>query len=103
MAYVRIDKRVSDVPADGMTLAQVDGVFVLLSKVKGKIHATSHSCPHAGAALSYGVLEGNEVMCPLHGAMFNVVTGEIVLGPASHGLRCFAIKIEGEDIFIEDS
>ncbi|SVE60846.1 uncharacterized protein METZ01_LOCUS513700, partial [marine metagenome] len=38
MAYVRIDKRVSDVPADGMTLAQADGVFVLLSKVKGKIH-----------------------------------------------------------------
>ena len=101
MADVRSDKKVSDVPSHGMTLAQADGVFVLLSKVDGEIYATSRSCPHAGAALNYGFLEGNEVVCPLHGAMFDVITGEIVLGPATHGLRCFSIEIQEEDILIE--
>ena len=28
-------------------------------------------------------------MCPLHGAIFDVITGEVVLGPSPHGLRVF--------------
>ena len=101
IAYIALDKKVSDVPEDGMTLAKAGETFVLLSSVNGEIYATSRSCPHAGAALNYGFLEGSEVMCPLHGAMFDVKTGDVVMGPASHGLRCFPVKIEGEDIFID--
>jgi len=102
MPYVILDKKVSDVPEDGLVLARVDGMFVLLSKVNGQIYATSRTCPHDGAALNYGFLEGSEIVCPLHGAMFDVTTGEIVLGPASHGLRCFPIKIEGDNILLDD-
>ncbi len=102
MAYVALDKKVSDVPEDGMTLAKAGEMFVMLSSVNGEIYATSRSCPHAGAALNYGFLEGSEVMCPLHGAMFDVITGDVVMGPASHGLRCFTVKIEGEDILIKE-
>ena len=103
MSYVMLDKKVSDVPEDGMVLAQIDGMFVLLSRVNGQIYATSRSCPHAGAALNYGFLEGSEIVCPLHGAIFDVITGEIVLGPAPHGLHCFPLKFVGEDILMDKS
>ena len=101
MAYVALGKKVSDIPEDGMTLAKAEETFVLLSSVNGEIYATSWSCPHAGAALNYGFLMGSEVMCPLHEAMFDVITGDIVMGPASHGLRCFTVKVGGEAIFID--
>ena len=101
MAYVAVDKKVADVQEGAMTLAKAGESFVLLSNVGGEIYATSRTCPHAGAALNYGFLEGSEVMCPLHGAMFDVMTGEIVMGPASHGLRCFAVQVEGEDILVD--
>jgi len=84
-----------------MALAKAGETFVLLSSVHGEIYAMSRSCPHAGAALNYGFLEGSEVMCPLHGAMFDVITGEIVTGPASRDLRWFSVKIEDEDILID--
>ena len=37
-------------------------------------------------------------MCALHGAMFDVITGEVVMGPAPHGLHVFPVKVEGDDV-----
>ena len=39
MTYVALDKKVSDVPEDGMTMAKVGETFVLLSSVNGEIYA----------------------------------------------------------------
>ena len=101
MSFVTVDKKASDLEPGTMTLAKAGEALILLSNVEGTIYATSRTCPHAGAALNYGFLEGSEVMCPLHGAMFDVITGEIVMGPASHGLHCFAVKVEDEDILVD--
>lgn len=101
MSFVTVDKKTSDLEPGAMTLAKAGEAPILLSNVGGEIYATSRTCPHAGAALNYGFLEGSEVMCPLHGAMFDVITGDIVMGPASRGLRCFAVKIEGDTILVD--
>ena len=76
-------------------------MFVQLPIVNGEIYATSRSCPHAGVALNYRLLKGNQVVPPLRGAMFDVNTGEIVLDSASYGLHCFSIMIEGADNLVE--
>jgi nitrite reductase/ring-hydroxylating ferredoxin subunit len=101
MSFVIVGKKTSDLELGAMTLAKAGESLILLSNVSGKIYATSRTCPHAGAALNFGFLQGSEVMCPLHGAMFDVITGDIVMGPASRGLRCFAVKIEGETILVD--
>ena len=41
MAYIALDKKVSDVPEDGMTLATAGETIVLLSRVNGEIYSTS--------------------------------------------------------------
>ncbi len=38
--------------------------------------ALDNYCPHEGAMLSYGVVAPGEVVCPLHGAVFDTRTGE---------------------------
>ena len=101
MAFTPADRKASEVPEGGLRLAKTGDVFVLLSNVDGVIYATSRTCPHAGAALNYGYLEESEVMCPLHGAIFDVITGEVVLGPSPHGLRVFPVKVEGDDVLVE--
>ena len=101
MAFVRMDKRASDVPPGTMRLAIVGSAFVLLSNVDGVIHATSNLCPHAGAALNYGRLDDNEVECPLHGAVFDVTNGEVVMGPAPFGLISYPVKVEGDEILVD--
>jgi len=74
---------------------------VLLSNIDGAIYATSWTCPHEGAALNYGFLEGSEVVCALHGAIFDVITGDVLSGPSDYGLVCFPVKVEGEDILVD--
>ncbi|MCY4582617.1 MAG: Rieske 2Fe-2S domain-containing protein [Chloroflexi bacterium] len=38
--------------------------------------ALDNFCPHQGAMLSYGMIFPGEVVCPLHSAVFDIVTGE---------------------------
>lgn len=55
---------------------------------------------HAMAPLSEGDLQGELVECPLHGSVFNVVTGEVIDSPADENLRLFQVTIQGRDILV---
>jgi nitrite reductase/ring-hydroxylating ferredoxin subunit len=64
-------------------------------------HAVSDRCPHAGAALHEGTLEGTVLTCPRHGSQFDVTTGQRVRGPADEPLRTYAIVTEQGSVFLE--
>ena len=63
---------VSDIPAGDMMSVRVGSEEILLVNVDGDLHACDDICTHAYANLSEGDLEENEVVCPLHGAVFDV-------------------------------
>ncbi|KAL5485940.1 AIF1 [Sanghuangporus weigelae] len=68
---------------------------ILLSRIGDKIHATSAFCTHYGAPLSKGVLTADgRVVCPWHGACFNVCTGDIEDAPALDGLHSFKAVVK---------
>ncbi len=73
---------------------------VLLANVDGKFYAISDTCTHMGGTLSDGDLDGEQVQCPLHGAIFNVVTGEVLNPPARQGVQVHEVRISGEDILV---
>ena len=50
---------------------------ILVVRHGGQLHAVGNKCPHAGAALNTGVFSCGRIVCPLHGASFDVATGEI--------------------------
>ncbi|KAF9000628.1 flavoprotein [Cyathus striatus] len=67
---------------------------VLLSRLGDKVHATSAFCTHYGAPLAKGVLTSDgRVVCPWHGACFNVCTGDIEDAPAPTALHSFRAYI----------
>ncbi|CAD6896892.1 unnamed protein product [Tilletia controversa] len=96
----------SDVPTG--TMKQVvfagegdDAVHVLVSNVKGTLHATSAKCTHYGAPLANGALSSDgSVICPWHGARFSCKTGDIEDAPALDSLLTFPIEVDGEDVFV---
>ena len=73
---------------------------LLLANVDGTFCAIGNSCTHRGGALSDGDLDGEEVECPLHGATFNVVTGEVVGPPAQEGVKAYEVRISGNDVIV---
>ena len=70
--------RVSDVPEGSMKEVTAGGTEMLLAKVQGQFHAIANRCPHMGAKLSEGKLNGVIVTCPRHGSRFDVTDGHVV-------------------------
>lgn len=91
---------VGELPPGDMKVVDVGDDQVLLVNVDGAVHACEDICTHAYASLSDGDLDGNEVQCPLHGAVFNVVTGKALTPPAVDALRTFAVRVEGDAILV---
>lgn len=73
-------------------------------QVDGRLHAVGDRCPHAGATLSEGPLDGAVVTCPRHGSRFDVRTGERVRGPADADLQVFrVVEDSGQVVLLVDS
>ncbi|XP_078536284.1 apoptosis-inducing factor 3-like [Lissotriton helveticus] len=71
----------------------VEGHPVLLVKSNGKFSAVGGKCTHYGAPLVKGVLVGDRVRCPWHGACFNTQSGDIEDYPGLDSLPCFKVVV----------
>ena len=93
--------RMSAIAPGQMTRVEVDGVPVLLCNVDGDIFAVEDVCTHDGGALDGGELDGCRIMCPRHGAFFDVTTGKALTLPAVSPLPTYPVTIEGDDISVD--
>jgi 3-phenylpropionate/trans-cinnamate dioxygenase ferredoxin subunit len=62
------------------------------------VHAVSNLCTHADACLHEGRVRGHRIICPLHGASFDVRTGAVLARPAVDALRRYAVREAQGDI-----
>jgi len=74
---------------------------IALYQLGGQLRAVSDVCPHAGASLCEGELEGDVVTCPRHGSQFRVTDGARVRGPADVSLDTFPVVLEEGAAFVE--
>ena len=72
----------------------------LLVRVKGKLYAVSHECPHYQEKLENGVLFGTEIVCKSHLARMDVTTGRLVAGPACNDLPVYPVKVEKGEVWL---
>ncbi len=99
MRFVEVAK-LQSVETGKARLVQIEGRAIALYHVDGKLFATEELCPHRAGPLSEGVLMGNEITCPWHGARFNIETGAVLKGPAARALTCFPVKVEGNRVLV---
>jgi nitrite reductase/ring-hydroxylating ferredoxin subunit len=86
-------------PPGGGDASGTTGPFALYHVGNG-VFACADRCPHAGAVLSEGEMEGAVVTCPRHGSQFDVRTGERLRGPADDGIATFPVLEEGGQIYL---
>jgi len=91
-----------EIPPGGSMLVEVDMVRVALFNLNGEIYAIEDVCTHDGGPLVEGrVVDGCEVECPRHGARFDIRTGEAVRFPAFEPTKTYAVRVEGQDVWME--
>jgi nitrite reductase/ring-hydroxylating ferredoxin subunit len=77
----------------------VAGRPVLLCRLRDAIYAVDNVCTHAHARLDEGRLRGHRVICPLHGAAFDMRTGAVLRAPATIPLETYRVRVQ--DGYIE--
>jgi len=98
--YIEVARR-SEVPEGSVVGVDVAGRKIALFQVGGVFYAIDDTCSHVGGSLSEGEVDGYEVVCPWHGARFDVRTGEPAGPPADSGVACFKVRATGAAIEIE--
>uniref|UniRef100_A0A8C5MLJ7 Rieske domain-containing protein n=1 Tax=Leptobrachium leishanense TaxID=445787 RepID=A0A8C5MLJ7_9ANUR len=93
----------SDLQEGEMREFEVQGHPILLVKHDGKFSAVGSKCSHYGAPLIKGVLSGDRVRCPWHGACFNIKSGDIEEYPGLDSLPCFEVTVENGIVYITTS
>ena len=78
-----------------LTQVEVDGVPLLLTRVAGTTVALADRCGHRGAPLSDGDRDGDCVVCPWHGARYDLVTGDVLSGPAVRPQPSYEVREAG--------
>lgn len=81
--------------------------YIMIVRVGGNVLATDSLCTHEEADLSLGILSDVVITCPLHGAKFDLRTGEVQEGPSGTdrtnipNLRIYKVEIENDELLVD--
>ncbi len=83
----------ADLPRGTVREVGVSGRSILLCHDEDGIHAVENRCSHADMPLACGRIRNGWIMCPTHGARFDLATGEALGPPASMAIATFAVRV----------
>ncbi|MDO8208623.1 MAG: non-heme iron oxygenase ferredoxin subunit [Gallionella sp.] len=82
-------------------VVEVDGTNVAVFNLGGEYYAIEDACSHDGGELARGRVEGEEIVCPRHGARFSIRTGAVLGPPACEDLRIFPVRVAQGRVQVE--
>lgn len=93
---------VGDIAPGRCKVVDVDGASVAVFNLGGEFHALEDVCTHDGGELASGAIEGDQVVCPRHGARFCIRSGEALTAPAYEPTAKLPLRIENGQIQVRD-
>jgi 3-phenylpropionate/trans-cinnamate dioxygenase ferredoxin component len=78
----------------------LDGTSVCVTRIGVEVFAIADTCSHSEASLSEGDVTNFKIECWLHGAEFDLRTGEVATPPASIPVETFEVKRNGDELTI---
>lgn len=86
--------KAADVPPGSKKAAKIDGTWVLVCHTKDKrLFAVSNICSHATKPLMNGRMRNCRITCPVHGAQFDLETGEALSLPATKPIPTYELRV----------
>ena len=92
---------VADVPDPGKVTVDVDDRLVVLIHAGGDWYCIDDVCTHDGGPLGEGPLDNGAIVCPRHGARFDIRTGKALCMPAFEPIEAYPVVCKDGKIYIE--
>jgi len=84
---------IADIPDGSCKSFQISGYDILICHTKDKFFAVENKCSHAMSKLEGGRLRAYRLICPLHGACFDVRDGSVKGEPATAPIRVYPLRV----------
>lgn len=106
MEFIKVANTNQLNPGEKMKITY-NGKDILLTNLANTYYAIDNSCSHMGGSLVEGTLEGNHIICPRHGSVYDVTNGKLVqsgkllfIKVKATDLHSYPVKTEGTDLLI---
>jgi 3-phenylpropionate/trans-cinnamate dioxygenase ferredoxin component len=83
-------------------VVDVNDTQIAVFNLGGQFYAIADVCTHDAGQLTGGMVEGDEIVCPRHGARFSIRTGAALTAPAYEPTDTFPVRVEAGQIQVRD-
>jgi nitrite reductase/ring-hydroxylating ferredoxin subunit len=97
---VSVSIPLSEIKEGTMKAQTVEGREIVVCRSKDGIYALDNICSHAYARLNEGRLRGTRLICPMHGASFDIRDGRALGPPAVQPLPTHPLRVSGDHVEI---
>jgi 3-phenylpropionate/trans-cinnamate dioxygenase ferredoxin subunit len=84
---------VSELENGGRLFVEVDEQAIVVFNIAGELFAIADQCSHDNGPLGEGDVEEYEVVCPRHGAKFDIRTGKALSLPAIVDIPTYPVRV----------
>jgi 3-phenylpropionate/trans-cinnamate dioxygenase ferredoxin component len=91
---------VEELPSGERLFVELDGKPIVLFCLAGQYFAIGDVCTHDNGPLGDGELDGNEIVCPRHGARFDIRSGKTMGLPAVVDIPAYPVRLKDGKIEI---
>lgn len=98
--FIKVARK-SEIGDQTAKCVEIEGRRIALFNLAGQFYAIADTCTHQGGPLSEGILDGEDIECPWHGARFNVTSGAVCTPPAGADVVRYNVRVMGDDIEVE--
>ncbi|MBX3003686.1 MAG: non-heme iron oxygenase ferredoxin subunit [Anaerolineales bacterium] len=83
----------AELPNGKRLFVSVDEYNLVVFNIAGEYFAIADLCSHDNGPLGEGELEGHEIICPRHGARFDVRNGRVLSLPAVLDIPAYPTRV----------
>ena len=83
----------SELPSGERLFLEIEGKAIVIFNIAGQCFAIGDVCTHDDGPLGDGDLEGYNIVCPRHGAEFDVRTGKVMQMPAVVDIPAYPVRV----------
>jgi 3-phenylpropionate/trans-cinnamate dioxygenase ferredoxin subunit len=90
----------SELPNGERLFVDIADKPIVIFNIAGQLFAIGDVCTHDDGPLGDGTIEGTNIVCPRHGAEFDVRTGKVMQMPAVVDIPAYPVQIKDGNIFV---
>ncbi|MEJ6607256.1 MAG: non-heme iron oxygenase ferredoxin subunit [Candidatus Planktophila sp.] len=78
-----------------------EGESICVTRIGDDVFAVADTCSHAEASLSEGEVTDYKIECWLHGAEFDLRTGQAITPPAVAPIKVYSVSVDGDSVTVD--